>query len=115
MKFLKTDKLLTVWIILVLTGIAWPGQELPDINPIYSFDKIVHMILFGVVTFLANRAITARGARQRTADIISLITGAVYAGLAEIIQVFVPGRSCSIFDFYAGVIGAIIAIAVIHL
>jgi len=115
MKFLKTDKLLTVWIILVLTGIAWPGQELPDINPIYSFDKIVHMILFGVVTFLANRAITARGARQRTADIISLITGAVYAGLAEIIQVFVPGRSCSIFDFYAGVSGAIIAIAVIHL
>jgi VanZ family protein len=108
------DKLLAAWIIIVFIGIALPGKEFPDINQMVNFDKIVHMILFGVVTFLMNGSLILKGFSRKSAAIISLLAGAAYAGLAEIIQLFVPGRTCSIYDFYAGVIGAIIALAVIH-
>jgi VanZ family protein len=115
MKFQKTDKLLVAWIIIVFAGIAWPGQELPDLSQIDYFDKIVHIILFGVVTFLVNISISARGFGQKFAAIISFIGGSAYAGLAEIIQLFVPGRDCSLHDFYAGVIGAVLALIVIKI
>jgi len=114
MKLLKTDKILVAWIIIVFIGIALPGKELPDINPVVNFDKIVHMILFGLVTFLMNGSLTLKGFTQKSAAVISLFAGAAYAGLAEIIQLFVPGRSCSIYDFYAGTIGAIMALMVVY-
>lgn len=114
MKFLKTDKILVAWIILVFIGIALPGDEIPDVNPVVNFDKVVHMILFGGVTFLMNASLRVKGVPSRSAAIIGFIAGAAYAGLAEIIQLFVPGRDCSLYDFYAGVIGAVLALIIIH-
>jgi VanZ family protein len=115
MKLNKIDKVLFAWIIIVLVAIAWPSPSIPEVDKFEYSDKIAHMILFGLVTFFANGSLTARGVRQNIAAIISVAGGAVYAGLAEIIQFFVPGRSCSINDFYAGTLGAGIALIVIYL
>jgi VanZ family protein len=115
MKLLKTDKISIVWIIMVLAGIAWPGEDLPDISPMTNFDKVVHFILFGGVTLLLNISMTARGVGKRKAAIISLLAGAAYAALAEIIQIFVPGRECSLYDFYAGAIGAVLALVLLYI
>jgi VanZ family protein len=115
MKFQKTDKILVAWMIIVFVGIAWPGKELPDLSQIDYFDKIVHIILFGVVTFLINVSVSARGFGQKFAAIISFIGGSAYAGLAEIIQLYVPGRDCSLYDFYAGATGAVLALLVIKI
>jgi len=113
MKLLKTDSVLIAWIVLVFVAISWPGDELPKINLGYSFDKIVHIILFGGVTFLTERSLNARGYRKGSAATISLAAGVAYSGLAEIIQMIVPGRYHSFYDFYAGILGAIIALVVI--
>jgi|WetSurMetagenome_2_1015567.scaffolds.fasta_scaffold27342_2 VanZ family protein len=113
MKLYKADKVLFVWIILVLAAIAWPSPSIPEIDKIEYSDKIAHAILFGGVTFLASGSLAARGMGQRAIILISLLGGAAYAGLAEIIQIFIPGRSCSLYDFYAGAIGAMIALAII--
>jgi VanZ family protein len=115
MKLNKADKGLFIWIILVLAAIAWPSPSIPEIDKVEYSDKIAHAILFGVVTFLANGSLTSRGIRQNTAIVISIVGGSAYAGLAEVIQIFIPGRSCSLYDFYAGVIGAGIALIVIYL
>jgi VanZ family protein len=115
MKLNKADKVLFVWIILVLAAIAWPSPSIPEVDKIEYSDKIAHAIMFGVVTFLTNGSLTSRGIGQNAAIVISLVGGAAYAGLAEVIQLFVPGRSCSIYDFYAGTIGSGIALIVIYL
>jgi len=114
MKLNKIDKILAVWIIIVLFLIAWPFPDIPEAAKFDYSDKIVHMILFGVVAFLANGSVLARGYGRKTSAIIGFITGSAYAGLAEIIQLFAPGRNCSIYDFYAGTIGAIIALMVVY-
>jgi polysaccharide biosynthesis protein VpsQ len=114
MKLNKADKILFVWLIIVLIAIAWPSPEIPEIDKIKYSDKIAHVLMFGIVTFLANGSLAARGIGQKSAFIISLMAGAAYAGLAEIIQIFVPGRDCSLYDFYAGAIGAVLALIVIY-
>lgn len=115
MKLCRTDKLLTAWAIIVLFLIAWPFPDLPDVAEFDYSDKIVHMILFGMFAFLANGSLLARGYARKTSAIIGFIAGSAYAGLAEIIQILAPGRNCSIYDFYAGTIGAIIALMLIYL
>ncbi len=113
MKLQRMDKLLAAWAIIVLFLIAWPFPDLPEAADFDYSDKIVHMILFGVVAFLADGSALARGFGRKTAAIIGFTAGTAYAGLAEIIQVFAPGRNCSINDFYAGAFGAIIALIVV--
>jgi VanZ family protein len=115
MKLYKIDKILFIWIIIVFAAIAWPSPDLPEITEFEYSDKIVHVIIFGIVTFLMNGSLTARGIGQRSSFIISLMGGAAYAGLAEIIQLYVPGRSCSLYDFYAGALGGVIALAVVFI
>jgi VanZ family protein len=114
MKLKKIDKILIAWIIIVLIAIAWPSPSIPEIDKIEYSDKIAHMLLFGVVTFLTNESLARNGFRPILAAIIALFAGSAYAGLAEIIQLFVPGRSCSLYDFYAGALGAVIALTVIY-
>ena len=97
---------------MVLAGIAWPGSDLPDLNTVDNFDKIVHLVLFGGVTFLMTISMRARGVSKGAAAVTSFIVGTAYAGLAEIIQVFVPGRDCSLYDLYAGMAGAIVALII---
>jgi VanZ family protein len=115
LKLHRIDKIFAAWIIIVLFLIAWPFPDLPEVAAFDYSDKIVHMILFGVVAFLANGSLLARGYTRKISSIIGFVAGSAYAGLAEIIQVFAPGRNCSIYDFYAGTIGAIIALMVIYL
>jgi VanZ family protein len=110
----KIDKILAVWIMVVLFLIAWPFSDIPEVAKFDYSDKIVHVILFGLVSFLVNGSVLTRGFGRKTSAIIGFIAGSAYAGLAEIIQIFVPGRNCSIYDFYAGAIGAIIALMVIY-
>jgi VanZ family protein len=115
LKINRIDKILIAWIIIVLFLIAWPFPDIPEVAQFDYSDKLVHMILFGLIAFLANRSGLERGLGQMTSGVIGFLAGSAYAGLAEIIQIFVPGRSCSIYDFYAGVIGAIMALVIIHI
>mgnify|MGYP000910539791 CR=1 FL=1 len=115
MKLQMIDKILIAWIIIVLFLISWPFPDVPEFSQFDYSDKIVHMILFGVFTFLLNESLLLKGFRLNSSAIAGLIVGTAYAGLAEIIQIFAPGRDCSVYDFYAGIIGSVIAFIVIYI
>lgn len=114
MKLQKIDRILIAWIIIVLFLVSWPFPDIPEVGRFDYSDKIVHMILFGVFAFLLNKSLLSKGFSPHPSAIAGLIGGSAYAGLAEIIQIFAPGRSCSIYDFYAGTIGALIALIIIY-
>jgi VanZ family protein len=99
----------------VLFLVSWPFPDIPEVTRFDYSDKLVHMILFGVVTFLLNKSLLSKGFHLNPSVIAGLIGGSAYAGLAEIIQIFVPGRDCSIYDFYAGTIGSFIALIIIYI
>ncbi|VAW27779.1 hypothetical protein MNBD_BACTEROID07-1525 [hydrothermal vent metagenome] len=99
-------------IILLLTGL--PGNDFPKINTFWGWlepDKVVHIFIFGVLTFLilfGFREQYFSSSKRYIFGIIAVIVTAVYGLITEVLQFYVfIGRSGNRFDFFADTIGAI--------
>lgn len=94
--------ILYLFVILVLSTI--PGGALPKID-IFSFDKLLHVIEYFILAFLAINAIKMPSTRI---IILIIIVGIVYGGFNEIWQGIVADRFASIYDAIANGIGMVI-------
>ncbi len=103
--YFKNKYLLVSWTIFVFVLIAWPMQNYKG-DVITFYDKIVHALLFG--TFYYLLFIFLRENKKLAYYKIFLISFAVsvlYSAFGEFIQNYVPGRTVSEYDFFAGVAG----------
>jgi VanZ family protein len=74
-------------------------------------DKIFHILLFGVFTYLLVYFLMPfKKFKLNIILAISALAGVSYSMLGEYIQGYIPGRTVSIYDFYAGASGIIIAV-----
>jgi VanZ family protein len=95
--------------ILLLTGL--PGSYFPQIVSFWDWlspDKVVHLLLFGILSFLMLWSNRQQYFESKKRSLISfvLISGTIYGGLTEILQAFVfVGRHGNIFDFFANMTG----------
>lgn len=97
-----------IWFIFVLLTI--PTQEYV-IEKITIYDKIIHMILFGVFNLLLLNVLSEFKKIKRYLMIsIAIFSGVFYIFICEYIQNFIIGRSSSILDSIAGVIGIFITL-----
>jgi VanZ family protein len=95
----------------MLTGIFLLSNQpsldiLPPLFPMQ--DKVLHtgeFFLLGI-SLLLNRDLCAR---RRYSVLIVFAFGALWGGLDEIHQSFIPGRDCSLGDFAADVVGLSLA------
>lgn len=102
-----------------LLSIAWMAlifclssrSHLPGPDLFSGQDKIAHVLAFGILGFLLIRAFP-RGAPQRLflRSLLVVLAVAVYGGLDEFHQMFVPGREASLWDLAADVAGGILAV-----
>ncbi len=89
-------------LIFILSSI--PGKDVPSQISPYSY--LIHFLLYlpyGVLSYLAL------GARRGGAIAI------LYAASDEIHQYFVPGRTCSLWDFLVDSLGIIVGISAVIL
>lgn len=101
--------LLFCWTFVVFVALTMPGNSYGDVHVFTYYDKVVHIIMFGVFTFLLIKFLHGLISRNlNLVIIISALTSILYSYGGEYIQNFVPGREVSIYDFLAGVIGAIL-------
>lgn len=98
--------LLIIWTIFVLILLTMPMAPITSdiVDKFDGLDKVAHLLMFGIFSFLMIYAFKDRGQKI---FLISAATGILYAALGEFIQSFLPTRSVSIYDFYAGVIGSL--------
>ena len=97
-----------LWLMAILVATLTPGDKLPESPDIIGFDKLVHLGLFLVLTFLWNRAGTGRTEQpKKTAKIFTnyLVFGLFFAIFIEFIQRYIPGRSFDQWDFVANITG----------
>ena len=94
--------------ILILTNI--PGNYIPHV---YTFadwlqwDKITHLILFGVFSFALLWGFRKSNALSKTIYGLVFLGSAIYGGLTEYLQSFLDiGRNGNLYDFYANLLGA---------
>lgn len=118
MRLLKIDKLLIAWSLVVLVAISMPVPPSSPVSQVMSifdyFDKIAHVILFGMFAFLSAESLFGRNKKILAVYTISFLLACCYAALSELIQVFIPTRSASVADFIAGAMGAAMALLIFY-
>jgi len=109
------DKFIIFWlpvtgycaIIFTLSSMAQPlpaGIEIP------YFDKLLHAVEYGVLSYLLIRAMRGTGIKlaKRTLIITAVAMATLYAATDEFHQMFVPGRYPDVFDLLSDFVGALI-------
>ena len=90
------------WALLIFLLSSIPGKDLEFIPPIWGWDKLAHMTVYGILGVLVFRSL---GYRKRAFGLVIILCVA-YGLLDEFHQVFVPGRTPSLADLAADTIGS---------
>lgn len=108
--FIGKYKFTILSVVLVMIAIMMPGDDVPSVG-IPHIDKVVHCGMFGFVTlcyywdyFHVNH--------KAPSVFMPLVLIALFGGLTEVIQIYVPGRSCDYKDLLADSLGIVLAIGV---
>ena len=89
---------LILWIIIILMLTGYPTLETPKIKEI-PIDKLYHFIIFFILGALEIGLV-------KTRQFFMLGCGVVV--VAEVQQIFIPGREFEILDIAAGILGLIV-------
>ncbi|RLC38953.1 hypothetical protein DRH27_00975 [Candidatus Falkowbacteria bacterium] len=106
--------ILLCWTVVILILISFPMPEYEG-TKITIYDKLVHAFLFGVFSYLIIYSLIlfrSKNFKLSFIMLISFLAGAIYAGIGEYIQTFVPGRTVSEYDFLGGLAGILISLIV---
>lgn len=103
--------LLYFWSAIILVLIAWPTGECYECDIFTWYDKVAHVLLFGIFSYLlAQVLITKANAKLSHVIAYAFFSGIFYSAMGEFIQKYVPGRTVSEYDFLAGLLGIIFAL-----
>ena len=77
------------------------------VNSIFGFDKVMHIAEYGLFSWLVLRSLSwFKPKGMATAMLLFVVfVVAIFAGLDEYLQSFVPGRDSTVADFVADLIG----------
>jgi VanZ family protein len=108
MKKIARLYILLSWAVFVLIMISFPTP--PYEGTVISWhDKVFHILLFGVFTYLLVYYLLTSKIPFFIILVISSLLSISYSIGGEYLQNFIPGRTVSIYDFYAGLVGIFIA------
>jgi VanZ family protein len=100
------------WAALIYYLSDQPGLDIPSVFPLQ--DKLLHLLAYGVLGFLALGTQQPLASGYRVADYwkVTALAG-LYGVLDEFHQSFVPGRDADIYDVLADVSGALLGAGVL--
>ena len=87
--------LLIIWIMIIFVLTGYPSLRPPQIQN-FPTDKLYHFIIFFILAFLE---------RPLLKPLHFILLGISVALIAEVQQLFVPGRDWEILDIGAGIAG----------
>lgn len=91
-----------LWAVLIELLTSWPSP--PTFGAPSGSDKVGHFALFAVFAYLVLRA-TNVGKPTPKSMILTMIVLSVWAALDEAHQLFIVGRTASVGDWVADVVG----------
>ena len=100
-----------LWAAVILVLTSWPSPSIPISG--LGLDKVAHLGMYLVLGVLVGRALPARSGRS--ALIAAAIVLALFAALDEWHQILVPGRTASVWDWVADVLGILLGLLISHL
>lgn len=100
-RYIYTATLL--WWIAIWVVSSTPSNKLPSVR-ILGWDKLGHTLVYFVLALLINRSLLLLRIRKNQAALLYSIV-LLTAAMDEYHQVFIPGRSVSVWDFVANSFG----------
>jgi VanZ family protein len=98
---------LLAWATLIAIATLLPLPDLAGAGPAWK-DKAAHFLLFGGLAYFIIRYLSLFPAIKKWALVTAAVAASsAYAVFIEYAQSYIPGRSASVYDFLAGVIGAL--------
>ena len=102
-----------LWAVIVAVLLLLPGDDLPKKELFKGFDKVVHVLLFGILSFLF---VSIWEQRSSNIDwriiLISFLVSFVYSTLLEYLQNFIPGRQYDLIDLLANSTGIVLGLTI---
>ncbi len=105
-----------LWALFILILCGLPGNDIPRLTFLdwMKPDKIVHLVLFGTLSFLLIKAFveqTTYPSLIQRAKLLSIIIASIYGVVIEVLQetIFI-GRTGDVFDALADSVGAFIGL-----
>lgn len=117
--FLKVYGPAILWGMFILIATLTPGKSLPS-SSLFRFDKIIHIVIFGVFAWLVLRAYFLSSKNHNGKTNVYFIVGiaTILFGIAiEGMQQYIPDRGADRYDIIAntiGIIGAQIVFYFVH-
>ncbi len=114
--FLKSLRSALLWALFILIICGIPGQRIPHLDFLDWLrpDKIVHLIVFGILSYLLIKGFLKQDAihfLRTNPRLSSLLISCVYGCVIEILQEYIfIHRSGDVRDAAADAIGALIGI-----
>jgi hypothetical protein len=112
--FLKQYTRALLWAAFILAACgASPGTfKTLHLTDLFSYDKPIHAILFGVQAWLIIRANYVSGQASRNVVIVAGILAATYGAAIEVMQLFwFEGREFDYYDMIADGFGVVVVLA----
>jgi predicted adenine nucleotide alpha hydrolase (AANH) superfamily ATPase/VanZ family protein len=108
---------LICWLAGVLTLLWYPSVYVPQaVTRITFYDKFAHLAFFGVMTYLLiSFGLAFDKFKFRHLAIIAFTVVTLINVTGEFVQGYIPGRDPSYFDFFAGLIGTLLAIPITYM
>lgn len=97
--------LLLIWTIFVLLLLTVPMPiDTSEVIEVSFADKVAHFFMFGIFSYLVIYTYREKF-ENKGIYLVSAVSGLLYSVLGELIQSFLPNRTVSIADIYAGAVG----------
>lgn len=113
-------RLAIAWALVIAFLCLTPGKALPQWEwaDLLSVDKLVHMLLFGMLSYLLARGFRDRSSNTWTDARVLFVAGLlsfVYGALMEVLQE-TPGlgRNGDLVDLTANTLGAVVGAYLVH-
>lgn len=90
-------------VILLATSVPLPFQG-PDTG--LPLDKVAHLVLYGVLGWLAARSLRREGRLRPPAAFLCWFAVLLFAALDEYHQLWIPGREAAVDDWIVDVLAA---------
>ncbi len=102
-----------VWAVIVAVLLLIPGDDLPKEELFEGFDKVVHVLIFGIFSFLfVSMRDKANSKIEWLFLLISFLVSISYSLLLEYFQNFIPGRQFDAKDLLANSIGVVFGLTI---
>jgi len=98
------------WAAVIFTVSSIPGSKIPEVD-IVDFDKLAHLGVYGCLGFLTYFAFRYQHrfpVLARLTFLSAILACSLYGATDEIHQLWVPGRTCDIWDWTADTVGGIL-------